>query len=798
MAIEINRREFLKMGAAAAATAAACPQLAAMELDLGGKGFHQLRTFHPRKRRPYLCTSCPWFDGGFTFSEKGRIVKVEGNHNHIATRGKFCTKGLASLFAATDPDRILSPMRRAGARGSGKWQEISWDEAISEVAGRVAAALDGAGADSIYMNDGAFKKGAAQRFMDTIGSKSILRSRAPSISNTAKQTALRHMLGVEFALPDLENSTYVLSFGANIMETAPPLAQRLADGMVDKRLKLVTFDVRMSNTAGRSDEWIPVFPGSDGIVALAMANVIMQEGLADKEFIDTWTNLSSEELAEYLSQFTLEVAEKASGVAADTIRRIAREFATTKPATVFSQNGVSYHKGGIHGEMACTLLAVITGNIDNEGGYCLPRKFDIAAPQPAPEAAGDGSVRLNYTFPFELKEGAHQVQVLFNHMSNPVYSSPASSLWREVLKDEKLVPYLVDFSPFMSETADLADIILPDVVAVERDDLASSPTALLPWASMTVPDVGAQGEAQDVRVTFKRIVEAIDSDGSREMRRYWEFADGAEWVRKEIEATPGLEDGYKKLKSKGVYPDYGKIDSTGRKIQNKGELVRPQYHTYRDSGFPTPSGKIEVKAEGLQEYGLAVLPSWRENPRLSAIKPGEFVLSTYKVACHTLSRTSNLKYLAEIWHSNPLWINKEVARELGISDGALVRVTSEVGYLVTKAWLTNGIHPKVVGISTSVGRTAYGRVAVADADAHAPFSREELHDHDTDHNLWWQDSGTNPNDIIPVAIDPASGVQAWNDTVVKVTPAVPGDEYGQIQVDNSKHLAVYKKMREQA
>jgi len=799
VAIEINRREFLKMGAAAAVTAATYPKFAsAMELELGGNDFHQLWTFYPRKRKPYLCTLCPWFDGGFSYSENGQIVKTEGNPDHIATRGKFCAKGLASFFSATDPDRILSPMKRVGERGAGKWQEISWEEAIAEVAGKVAAALDGSGADAVYLNDGAFKNGATSRFMDTIGSKSILRSRVPSVSNAAKRAALEHMLGVDFMLPDLEHATYVLNFGANIMETAPPLAQRLTDGVVGKRLKLVTFDVRMSNTAGRSDEWIPVFPGSDGIVALAMASVIMQEGLADTAFIDTWTNYSSKDLVEHLKQFTPEAAEKASGVPAETIKRIAVEFARTKPATVFSQNGVSYHKNAIQAEMACTLLAVVTGNIDNKGGYCLPRKFDIAAPQPMPEPVASSSVQLNHFLPFELKTGTRQVRVLFNHMSNPAYSSPAASLWREVLKDEKLIPYLIDFSPFMSETADLADIILPDVVSVERDDLASSPTALLPWASISIPGVMVRGEAQDVRITLKKIIETIDPAGSRNMKRYWAFKDTADWVKQEVEATPDLKGSYKKLKSKGVFPDYGKLDSTGRKILKKGDPVEPSYHTYRESGFSTSSGKIEINAQSVEKKGLSALPTWNEDPRLASIKPDEFVLSTYKVANQTLSRTSNIKYLAELWHSNPLWINKEVAQKLKIADGSLVRITSEVGYLVTKAWLTNGIHPQVVGISTSVGRTAYGRVAVADTDSHAPFARKEMEDHDIEHNLWWQDSGTNPNDIIPVSIDPFSGVQAWNATLVKVTPAAPEDKYGQIKVDNSKHIAIYKSSQEPA
>ncbi len=788
---EMDRREFMKLSAAAAA-ASACPALLhAMELELGGQDFHQIRTFHPRQRKPYVCTTCPYFDGGFTFAEEGEILKAEGDPNHIATRGKFCAKGLASFFSRYDPDRILAPMKRVGERGAGQWQEISWQEAIAEVAGRVSAALSDP--DSIYLNEGGFKEGGTVRFMDTIGSQSVIRSRLPSIGTAPKQAALEQALGFNFAIPDLEHTKYVLNFGANIMETALPLAQRLTEGVVNNKLKLVTFDVRMSNTAGRSDEWFPVFPGSDGIVALAMANVIMDKGLADTSFVDLWVNYTSDHggegdyasanLAHDLSRFTPERAEKASGVPAKTIERIALEFAKTKPATVFSHNGVVYHRKGMDGERACLLLAVITGNIDTEGGYCLPRSFDVAMPEPAPEPLGSTSKRLNPTFPFEVKDGDRRVAVLFNHMSNPVYSSPAASVWREVLKDSKLIPYIVDFSPFMSETAELADIILPDVVDVERHDVASSPTALWPWISMSYPSIKARGEAQDVRVTLKKLVEAIDPDDSRGMKKYWAFADTKQWVKQAVNATPGTkEKSYKKLRSKGVWPQYGKIDPATRHIVKKGRPVEAKYRTFDPAGFPTPSKRIEIHT-----------PAWSEHPRHTDMKPGEFVLVTFKVAYQTLSMTSNLKYLAELWHSNPLWINREVARELGIGDGELVRVTSEAGHMVTKAWLTNGIHPQVVGMSTSVGRTAYGRVARADPHAHASFAREEQEDADIDHNLWWRDPGTNPNDIVPISIDPETGAQAWNDTVVRVTPPEPDDEYGDIKVDNAKHFELYKK-----
>ena len=776
---DFNRRDFLKIGATASAVAA-CPSVVqAMELKLGGADFHQIRTFHPRERAPYMCTSCPYICGGFSYAEEGEVLKTEGDPDHIATRGKFCSKGLASLFSAGDPDRILSPLKRVGARGDGKWAEISWDEAIASVAEGVVAALN-SDADSIYFNEGAFVEGAGARFMDTLGSSSLIRSRTPSIGNSAKQTALKQMLGADFAYPDLDNTRFVLNFGSNIMETGMPLASRLTDGIVNNRLKLVTFDVRMSHTAGRSDEWIPVFPGSDGLIALAMANVIMQEGLADTAFIDAWTNTTSVDLAGQLEAYTPDMAAKVSGVDAADIKRIAIEFAKWKPAVVFSQNGVSTHAGGIDAESACTLLSVITGNIDSEGGLCLPRVFDVATPQPAPEKTAD-SVQHNITFPFDVKTGAKKVSVLFNHMSNPAYSSPATSFWREVLKDKKLIPLIVDFTPFMSETSEFADIILPDVVGVERHDVASSPTALLPWASMSMPKVAVRGEAKDVRETLKAIIEAVDADGSRGMKRYWAFADAKDWVKQSVEATPELKEGYKKFRKKGHWPLYGTLELNSRQIVKNGEPVKASYATYQSAGFDTESGRIEVAS-----------PAWQPNPRLAAIKESEFVLSTFKTSYHSGSKTTNLKLLSEMWHSNPLWINKAVAKKLGIADGALVRVTSEVGYLVTKAWITHGIHPQVVGISTSVGRTSYGRVALADPTAIASFAKESQRDADLEANIWWRDRGANPNDIIPLAVDPVSGIQAWNDTVVTIAPATDGDTYGDIRVDNVKHLAIYK------
>src|SRR3989304_6312201 len=227
--------------------------------------------------------------------------------------------------------------------------------------------------------------GATGRFMATLGTNTGVNH--TSICESSKKIGMQPTWGPDIETPDFSKTKFILNFGSNILEAAyfmNPYSQRVAEGLVDNGAKLVTFDVRLSNTAGRSDEWFPVNPGTDSIVALAMANVIMQEGLYDAEFISKWTNYSAAKLADHLKSYTPERAEELSGVKAEDIRRIAREFATRQPGTLISGAGVSSQVNGVDNVRCVHLLAAITGNIDNKGGNCLPRIMELPEPEPAP------------------------------------------------------------------------------------------------------------------------------------------------------------------------------------------------------------------------------------------------------------------------------------------------------------------------------------------------------------------------------------------------------------------------------
>ncbi|MEW6007249.1 MAG: molybdopterin-dependent oxidoreductase, partial [bacterium] len=208
---------------------------------------------------PTTCLQCNIEDGLLCFVKDGRLVKIEGNPAHPATRGRICAKGNAGINTLYSPERILYPLKRVGKRGEGKWKRISWDEALNEVSEKIREAIK-IDPNSIMFHYGRDRThGFTKRFMAAIGSATM--GNHASIGESSKHEGLERAWGPGIETPDFENTKYILNFGSNIFEAAyhNPYSQRIVDGRVKNHAKLVTFDVRLSNTAGRSDEWFPVF-----------------------------------------------------------------------------------------------------------------------------------------------------------------------------------------------------------------------------------------------------------------------------------------------------------------------------------------------------------------------------------------------------------------------------------------------------------------------------------------------------------------------------------------------------------
>jgi anaerobic selenocysteine-containing dehydrogenase len=341
----MNRRKFMKLAAVsgALATGAGASQTAlagSIKLEEGGRGFSP-STRKELKAIPTACWQCVTRDAAIGYVEDGRLKKLEGNPNSIRTLGKLCARGQAGVNQVYFPDRILYPMMRIGKRGEHKWKRISWDEALDTIVSKLKPLRD-AGTPELFMYQyGRHKASQAATmydFMAAYGTRTI--GNHTSVCEAAKWVGQESLWGGMYDNWDYDKTDFVVNFGSNQFETHTnhiPTAQRLIRAMVDRGVPLYTFDVRLSNTAAKSTRWLPIKPGTDGLVALAMVNVIMNEDLYRKDHFKymrvTEDHHASvdEKIAAVkanVAKFTPEYAAQRSTVPADAIREIARGFAS--------------------------------------------------------------------------------------------------------------------------------------------------------------------------------------------------------------------------------------------------------------------------------------------------------------------------------------------------------------------------------------------------------------------------------------------------------------------------------------
>ena len=742
----MRRREFLKLclGGAQALLFTPFLELSAYARETWGGKQVSRHTKKPLKGIPSLCQLCPARCGIIGYLEGDQLVKIGGNPKHPNNLGKLCSRGLAGVNMIYDPDRIVSPMMRRGERGKGQWEKISWEKAYSEIAARLKTIYQSGAKEDLIFQSEHEPHGIITLFLDAFGKALVLNDGSLHYGNRDGGQWLTW--GEEKGVPDVANSHYVLNFGSNFYETHESYTGfigRLIEGRFQKKAKLVTFDPRLSHTAGNSDEWFPVTPGTDGVVALAMANVMVDDKLHDQHFVQRWLNMPTSQLSQYLSKYTPEMAEKISGIAAADIERIAREFAISQPSVAISGRGVSSHFNGVYNERCIFLLNAIMGNIDIPGGYCFPRTYRLNGAGPSPFDLEKG--RSNpQKFISLAKRGKLTPKMYIIYESNPAYANPESGLTSEVLKDERLIPYLVVADSYMTETAMLADLVLPVATYLESWGIDSSPALdLVPFVALQQPTIHPYAKSVPMSDICIELAQRVGGG----LRRNFRFNSTEEYVKKTISDIPKLESagGLSYLKENGVWLD-------------KNEKVR--YRAYESKGFKTPSGKIEIHSERLRSKGFQPLPTYEPIPGHGDLK-GKFVLVTYEPNVMG-SRTANFKWLAEIKHRNLAWINRDVAKTLHIEEGDRVKIATKTGSFVTEARLTFGIHPRVVAMERNLGHLGFGNIARA----------KKFRSHDPNTKLvWWEKEGNgiSPNTILSGSSDPMGGGEAWNDTLVMIS-----------------------------
>ena len=660
----MNRRNFIKLSAltGTSATLASC-----------GNPEYRLIRYVPEDRlapgiavwKPSICPLCAAGcgltvrvmegdaevirEGKLGVTKMGLAKKLEGDPQHPVNQGKLCTRGQAAAEITYHPDRVGHPLKRAGARGDGKFEEISWDQALGELVSRLDALAAANDQKSLALLTGrrtGMRHELMARFADRFGAPPPMPFElfGDDILRRANQLSFgKHQLPTL----DLGESKFVISFGSDFLGTwNSPVSQnaaygRMRQGRAGVRGKFVQVEYRMSQTGANADEWVPVKPGTEGVLALGLANVIMKSG-ARKAADAGRAGTLIEGWAGGLAEYTPQEVEKRTSVSAARIERLAKEFAEQKPAVAVAAGAAVAQTNGLFNALAVNALNALAGSVETAGGIF----FTPGRPE-EDSVSGRQFVRNN--------ELAVRPQVLMvEGGANPVYGAPQAWKMRQAIS---AVPYIVSFGNFIDETSVLADLILPDHSFLESWIHAAPESGTREAISRMAPPV--MRPLHETRSTPDVLLD-VSRKLSKPLDLPWQ---NFEEMLKTAEPAETL-----------------KHREAPRQTAAAVKYSEPQFdgdpNQYAFHFLPYPS-------IAFLDGSLAHLPLLQELPDPMS---------------------------SAMWNS---WveINMQTAERLGIRQGDLVEITSTQGSIRVPAFPSPGIAPDVVAMPAGQGHENFTRYA---------------------------------------------------------------------------------------
>lgn len=517
---------------------------------------------------PTICFNCEAGCGLLSYIDKKtlKIRKFEGNPHHPGSRGRNCAKGPATLNQIEDVERILYPMRRVGRRGEGKWERVSWDEALDDIATRIRQALkEGKRNEVVYHVGRPGHEGFIERILQAWGVDG--HNSHTNVCSSSARLGYAIWQGYDRPSPDHANAQFILLISSHLESGHyfNPHAQRIIEGMMNGA-KLAVMDPRLSNTASMADYWLPTHPGSEVAVLLAMARVILDEGLYNRNFLFHWVNWRQSlkemnpdvpitfdnfvaELKRFYADYTPEFAEKESGVSAELIREVAIKIgqAGTRFSTHNWRSAASGNLGGWMVSRCLHFLNVLTGSVGTFGGTLpsawnkfKPKGFSTPPPQDVwndlhfPIEYPFSHYEMSFLLPHFLKEGRGKLQVYFTRVFNPVWTYPDGFSWIEVLLDEEKIGLHVALTPTWNETAYFADYVLPMGLASERHDLVSYETHSGLWIGYRQPVLreALKRMGKEVKFTYEANPGEVWEEDEFWFELSWRIDDGSLGIRK--------------------------------------------------------------------------------------------------------------------------------------------------------------------------------------------------------------------------------------------------------------------------
>lgn len=610
----------------------------------------------------------------------GKITEVKADGEPL------CHKGRALPEIVHAPDRLLHPMKREGD----EWVKISWDEALDFIAGKLTDISERYGPQALAVHSGMSLvhtdiRDYMRRFCNLFGT--------PNMFSTSSQCSLVRVIGNSVTygyspVPDYDHTNCIMLWGSNPAESNPH-ASRAIRKAIKRGAKLIVVDPRVTSLAKQADIHLQVFPGTDRILALAMLQCLIREGLYDRDFVARWT-VGFDKLEESLRTYDFSDIQNLTGVPADLIKQAADLYSTSKPACIVQGNSLEHHIDAVQIVRAISIIQTISGNLDARGGpmlnpVCRLANISVTAKMPDMDAVGSGTYPVFHEYKSEgqanlladtiLEEKPYPVKAMIISGGNPAVTYPNSGKVQDALKKLEL---LVVMDLFLSESAKHADIVLPAATFVERTDIidqkARDPLFHLILVPAVIPE---QGESwSDLKFWF-------------ELARRLGYGEYFPW--KDVNDAISF-----RLEPTGITLEQLKNKPDGISYQPK------RYKKYVNEGFATPSGKAEIYSERLEKLGYSPLPLYEEKKAgiaeeavifSAGARSGEYVHSRYKNIPSL--RRRNPEPFAEM--------SPETARKMDLSDGEKVALSSKIGEMEIRVKLNRDILPGTVFVQHGWG-----------------------------------------------------------------------------------------------
>ena len=658
-----------------------------------------------------VCTGCHQRCGAIVYSQGDEIVRIEGDPNNPISHGSFCGSGVTQRFIHSDPERLTRPLKRVGARGEGKWEEISWDEALDMLASNVKRIKAEYGPESIIVAQGTSRttNDWGERLKSTIGTKGwslapLHVCLIPNIMPHAMTLGAGQMQGA-----DVAHAKTIVLWGISPICMLSDVKEMIRN-RDENGAKIICIDARFTDTAAQSDLFLQVRPGSDGALALGIMNVIINEGLYDADFIKEWT-FGFDELKELVAEWTPERTEEVTWVPKELIIEAARIMGGDKPTTFYPMLGPScMHSNAIQTGRALACLVGLIGCIDEPGGFVfqpgalvndeltlIPRDWNWNAPEakligaqkyPAHAAFCNSNVPYD-TFdavltgePWPIKMMVFVANDALNCYEDPKHTYAA------LTSDNLEFLAVKDF--YLTPTAQLADLVLPSADWSERDTIDEEMFRGLVISSPRA--VNPPGECWDDWKFYLEWGKRLDPE-------LWPWADEREMVLWRIKLLHGLDLTWDEYVD-GAYIDtpLSKQGMTFKKYE-KG-MLRPD----GQPGFMTPTGKIEFSSVIMPHFGYEPLPVFhepKESPYSQPEVAKEFplILTTgFRLYSFFHSAWTNVPGQRELYPYPFVVINPTDAAEAGIQEGDWAEISSPRGSVKAKAQVSCEVAKGVVAL----------------------------------------------------------------------------------------------------